>query len=80
MPNPSRAHCKRCRLHRDTIREDGTLVGPIGWLGNCQRCGELAMTTNVEQMHARTGPNWNAWRTGMIRCAGGTVTDPRLLV
>lgn len=79
MPNPERAHCQRCGRHRDTFREDGTLVGPISWLGNCQRCGELEMTSNVQQMFARSGPNFDAWRRGMIRCAGGAVTDPRLM-
>jgi len=38
------------------------------------------MNSNVDQMHARRGPNFNAWRIGMIRSAGGTVTDPRLQV
>lgn len=80
MPRPDRANCKRCRRNRDSIRPDGTLVGPISWEGNCQRCGELAYVSNVKQMHARSGPNFDRWRTGMIRCAGGQVTDPRLLV
>jgi hypothetical protein len=79
MPNPERAHCKRCRQHRDTIRSDGSLVGPISWVGNCQRCGEAEIASNITQMHHRSGPNFNRWRAGMIRCAGGTVTDPRLL-
>jgi hypothetical protein len=37
------------------------------------------MNTNVDQMHARRGPNWNRWRRGMILAAGGTVSDPKLL-
>lgn len=37
------------------------------------------MNANADQMHARKGPNWNDWRVGMIRSAGGTVTDPKLL-
>lgn len=79
MPRHDRAHCKRCHLHRDTIREDGTLVGAISWQGNCQRCGEAELVSNIHQMYDRRGPNWNRWRVGMIRSAGGAVTDPRLL-
>jgi len=30
-------------------------------------------------MHARSGPNFDRWRRGMILAAGGTITDPRLL-
>jgi len=37
------------------------------------------MNANVDQMHARRGPNFNRWRIGMIRAAGGAVTDPKLL-
>lgn len=55
-------------------------MGSISWAGNCERCGEQAMNENVDQMHARRGPNFRAWRIGMIRSAGGTVTDPRLQV
>jgi hypothetical protein len=72
MPSYNRVTCKRCRRHKDE-------VGPISWLGNCRGCGKEAMDTNVDQMHERRGPNFNAWRVGMIRSAGGTVTDPRLL-
>jgi hypothetical protein len=72
MPNSQRVHCIECGEHRDD-------VGAISWAGYCSTCGRRKRNENVDQMHARRGPNFNAWRIGMIRSAGGTVTDQRLL-
>ncbi|HEY4441644.1 MAG TPA: hypothetical protein VGN14_14390 [Candidatus Elarobacter sp.] len=72
MPRLDRVTCKRCHRHSDD-------VGPISHDGNCRSCGKQAMDDNVDQMHAKRGPNFNRWRAAMIRCAGGTVTDPKLL-
>lgn len=64
MPRRDLRTCKRCHGHSAD-------VGPISHDGNCKRCGRDAMNTNIEQMYAKKGPNWNRWRAGMIACAGG---------
>jgi hypothetical protein len=42
----------------------------------CADCGYLLLKANVEQLVAHKGPNFQKWRLGMIRCAGGLVPDP----
>lgn len=73
MATPHRAYCKTCRKHRDE-------VGRISWAGYCREHGKAAMNSNVDQMHAKRGPNFTAWRSGMIRCAGGHFAEQKVKV
>lgn len=68
--------CKHCGLGNGDRHPDGEPVGLISWRGNCDRHGHEALNTNIDQMHARRGPNWTSWRMGMIRVAGGHFKIP----
>jgi hypothetical protein len=41
----------------------------------CETHSRERLLDNIEQMHARSGPNFQKWRRGMILCAGGTILD-----
>ena len=62
MPDIRRRNCKGCR--RPDVE-----VGAISWRGKCAACGKAFMDTNVDQMVARQGPNFDKWRRSMVLCA-----------
>jgi hypothetical protein len=64
-------HASVCK----NIDKPGDHSGSVSATGLCPACGKAAMDENVEQMLARSGPNFTKWRHGMIRCAGGIVLD-----
>jgi hypothetical protein len=41
----------------------------------CGQCGQDELRSNVEQMYARTGPNWLKWRRSMAASVGGVLLD-----
>jgi len=67
----SHFHPARCRVCDKNERE----VGQISQRGYCAEHAKERMEENVDQMLARSGPNFTKWRHGMIRCAGGIVLD-----
>jgi hypothetical protein len=44
-------------------------VGALSWTGKCGRCARERLTDNIDQMHARSGPNFDLWRRQMVACA-----------
>jgi hypothetical protein len=68
MPDPTRASCKRCHRHRDT-------VGGISWSGLCIDCAKARVGENVEGLMLMRGEPLQRWRRGMIACAGGVMLD-----
>jgi hypothetical protein len=70
MPRLDYKRCKSCgRFSKD--------VGLLSRHRLCADCGYINLSSNIEQMTARSGPNFVKWRHGMIRCAGGIVSDSR---
>jgi hypothetical protein len=68
MGDSRRANCKHCRRHRDE-------AGELSWNGYCVTCFQEAITSNVRQMEARKGPNFDKWRRSMAACVGGVILD-----
>lgn len=72
MPDYRRRNCARsprgCGKHESE-------VGPISWQGLCENCGRTRMNENVDQMEARTGPNFTLWRRQMVASAYPELLD-----
>ena len=68
MPDSRRARCKVCKRHRDE-------VGLLTWRGYCAEHAAEALESNIDQMHARRGPNFDRWRRSMAACVGGVLLD-----
>ena len=68
MTDARRARCKRCGKHRDE-------VGELTWSGYCIEHAREAVESNVEQMQARSGPNFTRWRRSMAASVGAVLLD-----
>lgn len=68
MTDARRARCKVCRKHRDE-------AGELTWNGYCIDCAKAAVESNVEQMQARSGPNFTLWRRRMAASVGAVLLD-----
>lgn len=62
MPDHRRRKCKVCGK-RDSK------VGALSWTGKCGDCARALLEDNIDQMHARSGPNFDLWRRQMVACA-----------
>lgn len=50
-------------------------VGALSWTRLCIACSKATLESNVDQMVAREGPNFNRWRRAMAACVGGVLLD-----
>lgn len=62
------ANCKVCGRKSED-------VGGISQTGLCPEHGREALLSNIEQMHARSGPNFAKWRRSMVLCAYPELVD-----
>ncbi len=68
MPDRRRKNCRVCGRHTDE-------VGPLSWQGLCIEDARERLSTNIDQMSARSGPNFDRWRRSMALCVGGVLLD-----
>lgn len=68
MPRTDYANCKNCGRHRSE-------VGLMSRHRLCTECSTLLLVDNVQQMLARSGPNWTKWRRGMVGCVAPWLLD-----
>ena len=68
MPDGRRKTCRACGKNEAE-------VGAISWAGYCEEDGQAALRSNILQMHARKGPNFDRWRLAMAACVGGQLLD-----
>jgi hypothetical protein len=64
-----------CRESKGGCGKSSDEVGPISWYGLCETCGRDHINVNLDQMEARSGPNWSLWRARMAACVGGVLLD-----
>lgn len=50
-------------------------MGRISAKGLCSECSVAAVESNVVQMVARSGPNFQRWREQMAACVGAIPLD-----
>lgn len=62
------ARCKGCGKSRDE-------VGELSWTRLCTTCALTRVESNVNQMVARSGPNFDLWRKRMAACVGAALLD-----
>ena len=67
-PDLRRARCLRCNKKRAE-------AGSISWQGLCHDCAFAAVETNIDQMMARSGPNFDTWRRSMVACVYPELLD-----
>jgi hypothetical protein len=68
MPDARRKFCKECGRHVDE-------VGPLSWSGLCSDHSKERLVSNIDQMHSRSGPNFQKWRRSMAASVGGVILD-----
>lgn len=64
-------HPSTCRVCGKTAEE----VGSISQTGKCIEHAIEALEENVQQMVARSGPNFTRWRRGMAATVGAVLLD-----
>jgi hypothetical protein len=52
-------------------------VGPLSWTGKCLPDSRLTLESNIRQMSARSGPNFDRWRQRMAASVGAVLVDDR---
>jgi len=68
MPDHRRRKCVVCG-------EPDKKVGALSWTGKCGTCARARLEANADQMHARSGPNFEHWRRRMAASVGGVLLD-----
>jgi hypothetical protein len=68
MPDRRRKNCRECHRHANE-------AGEMSWEGLCIECARERLSSNIDQMHARSGPNFDRWRRSMALCVGGILLD-----
>ena len=66
-----RRHTKSCR-HCGVKQADGFSISATG---QCEPCSERVLLDNIEQMAARSGPNFERWRRRMAASVGAILPD-----
>jgi len=62
VPRSDYKRCRRCR-------KSASDTGPLSHTRLCGECARELLTANIDQMHARSGPNFDLWRRQMVACA-----------
>jgi len=68
MPRSDYKRCRHCS-------RPSTIAGPLSHERLCGECARNLLIDNIDQMHARSGPNFQRWRRNMALCAFPELRD-----
>jgi hypothetical protein len=68
LPKLTYRNCRTCGRSTEE-------VGVLSHTRQCEQCGITQLVTNVSQMSARSGPNFEKWRRAMVACVHPELLD-----